>query len=390
MLSSIRSKRWDYFSENLPPAPDSISYEGTNVRSRQCAFLLAADEGELVDIWRALWSQSLVHSSSDHITFLPPFPSFSRSKIDMLRTYTVLGATGNVGGNVARVLLNKGHKTRVVLRNVESDRAQALQKAGAEPIASGFKADDEALGSLSIDEKILTSAFTNVDGVFAMLPPNLASTRPDEHVNEFMQIVKRAVINAKVKKLVLLSAAGAHLSSGTGQIEKMHRLEQVFSPLAGPDLRVVIVRPRYLFTSLMWSFGALPHGIFPFPYDKDNTRINMASPEDVGDEIAKQLMDTTQTSGLDVIELAGPQDFNFAEITDMVSEIVGKPIQYVRTPQEALVPTYTSFGISQPCAESLAAMDAATQNGTIVFEHSDKLVRGTRTLKDWLNATLKH
>ena len=305
----------------------------------------------------------------------------------MLNTFAIIGASGKVGKQATEVLLGAGHRTRAIVRNPDSDAAQSLKKSGAEVIASGFVQGDEKLGQLSVDEKVLTSAFTDVNAVFAMVPTNLQSSRPDEMADEFMQVVKRAVQNAKVKKLVLLSAFGAHIPSGTGQVEKMHRFEKTFLPLAGPDMRVVVVRASYFFTNLLWSMAALPHGIYPFPYDPQWSR-NMISTQDVGDEIAKQLMDAT-AGGSEIIEIAGPEEHNYVDITAKVSELCGKPINYVRQAPESLVPTYLSYGTSQLGAESLAGMDAAAVAGLLVPEHPENVKRGSRTLNDWLATVVK-
>lgn len=306
----------------------------------------------------------------------------------MMNTFTLLGATGNVGKQATQQLLKSGHQTRAIVRNVDAESAQALKKSGATIVGGGFVEGDEKLGQLSVDEKALTEAFSNVDGVFAIIPSNLQDTNPDAGADAYMQVVKKAVQNAKVKKLVLLSGYGAQHATGTGQVQRFHRLESTFLPLAGPELRVVVVRASYFFTNLLWSFAALPHGVFPFPYAPEWSR-NMISPLDVGDEIAKQLMDDTK-GGSQIIEISGPESLCFADITQSISEIVGKKIQYVQQPTESLVPTYISYGTSPLGAEALAGMDAAAISGMLVPEHPENVVRGSRKLKDWLEASLKH
>jgi len=50
----------------------------------------------------------------------------------------------------------------------------------------------------------------------------------------------------------------------------------------------------------------------------------------------------------------------------------------------AVVPTFTSFGFSTEAAKLFEEMYTAFSNGTIGYEHPDKLVRGTVTLTDAL------
>ena len=304
----------------------------------------------------------------------------------MTNTYTVLGASGNVGKPVALALLAAGHHVRVVLRNVDSDAAKALKNAGATLLASGYVEGDEKLGTLSIDETILTQAFTGVDGAFALIPPNLTSTNPDEEAGSYVALLKRAVVASKLKKLVILSSIGAHLTSSNGAINKIHSFEETLKPLAGPQFRLVIVRSGFFFANLRFALNAASTGVVAFPYAAD-TRLNMVSTEDVGEEIAKSLMDDHH-HGSQVIEVAGPKDLTFAEVTAIVSEQVGKELAYVQV-LDKIVEISKSRGMSQLGAESIRDMVISFCDGTLVYEHPEKVVRGKRTAQDYFKANLK-
>jgi hypothetical protein len=73
--------------------------------------------------------------------------------------YAVTGITGKVGGIVARTLLAAGLPVRAVVRNVDKGRPWA-EKGCEIVIASITDADG------------LTKAFSGVDGVFLMTPPD--------------------------------------------------------------------------------------------------------------------------------------------------------------------------------------------------------------------------
>ena len=73
--------------------------------------------------------------------------------------YAVTGITGKVGGIVARTLLAAGLPVRAVVRNVDKGRPWA-EKGCEIAIASITDADG------------LTKAFSGVDGVFLMTPPD--------------------------------------------------------------------------------------------------------------------------------------------------------------------------------------------------------------------------
>jgi uncharacterized protein YbjT (DUF2867 family) len=70
----------------------------------------------------------------------------------MAKTIVVCGATGGLGGSVARRVLNEGWKVRAITRNKDSAGAKALIEAGAE-LAS---ADYDDVGSLEAAFKVNT------------------------------------------------------------------------------------------------------------------------------------------------------------------------------------------------------------------------------------------
>jgi NAD(P)H dehydrogenase (quinone) len=73
--------------------------------------------------------------------------------------FAITGATGKVGGAVARGLLAQGHKVRAVVRNAEKGRSWSAEGC------------DIAVASVE-DAAGLTKAFHGTEGVFLM-------TRPD-------------------------------------------------------------------------------------------------------------------------------------------------------------------------------------------------------------------
>src|ERR1700677_4692340 len=97
--------------------------------------------------------------------------------------YAVMGITGNVGGAVARSLLARGEKVRGIVRNPE--KAAEWQEQGVEL----FKADYD-------NAEALTTAFSGVDGVFIMVPPNFAPTPGYEETKATLEVLHKALSKA--------------------------------------------------------------------------------------------------------------------------------------------------------------------------------------------------
>ena len=76
--------------------------------------------------------------------------------------YTVLGATGNIGSMIAKTLLEKGEKVRVVGRNAA--RLHCFVQKGGEPF----------IGDVT-DAEAMTEALRGVRAAFLMIPPGLKS-----------------------------------------------------------------------------------------------------------------------------------------------------------------------------------------------------------------------
>lgn len=101
--------------------------------------------------------------------------------------YTIIGATGHVGGIVAETLLQKGIQVRVVLRH--NKHAELWKEKGAEV----------ALADL-FDPDSLTEAFNESKAVFLMTPPGFDLDDPiSEHVF-MLQNISIALKEANLRK----------------------------------------------------------------------------------------------------------------------------------------------------------------------------------------------
>jgi uncharacterized protein YbjT (DUF2867 family) len=87
-----------------------------------------------------------------------------------------------------------------------------------------------------------------------------------------------------------------------------------------------------------------------------------------------------------VLELAGPEDVTPKELAATVAKILGKPVQLVEPPLDAVVPTFTSFGISGDIAQLYREMYDGMINGKVSFEGGKAEARRGSTS---LEATLR-
>ena len=113
--------------------------------------------------------------------------------------YAITGITGKVGGIVARTLLAAGLPVRGVVR--DSDKGRPWAEMGCE-VAVASIADADGL----------TKAFSAVDGVFLMTPPDFDPEPGFPKTHEAIAAVKHALAAARPGNVVFVSTVGAHVA----------------------------------------------------------------------------------------------------------------------------------------------------------------------------------
>jgi uncharacterized protein YbjT (DUF2867 family) len=285
--------------------------------------------------------------------------------------FVITGATGNTGGVVARQLLDAGRQVRVLVR--DPARAKALADRGAEVVAGDV-----------FDEAALARAAAGAEGLYLLSPPDMRATDFVTSRRLQMEAAIRAARKAGVGHVVLLSSIGAQHGAGTGPVVTVHNAEQA---LRATGLPVTFVRAAYFVTN--WGAvlpAARQDGVLP-SFIPAASRIPMVDTRDVGAAAARALLDGPR--GTRVIEVAGPREVSPGDVAAAVGRVLSRPIQVVEAPLEAVVPTFTSFGISENVAGLYREMFQAVRSGKLAWEGGQaELVRGTTTVEQTLTPML--
>ena len=116
----------------------------------------------------------------------------------------------------------------------------------------------------------------------------------------------------------------------------------------------------------------------------------MVATRDIGLAAARALAEGGK--GTQLLELAGPRDYTSADVADAVSTLVGKKIVPQYGPEEAIVPAFKSYGMSDDMAQLYREMIVGFNSGRIGRDPSPEVrqVRGTipieKALAPFLNA----
>ncbi len=287
--------------------------------------------------------------------------------------YAVLGVTGNTGKVVANRLLDAGASVRVVVRDAAKGAVFAAR--GAEVATADL-----------LDTDALAAAFAGAKGAYVLLPPN--PTSPDFVAEQGRKAasITAAVKRAGVGHVVFLSSVAAQFPEGTGPIKTVRPMERDL-PSAAP--RTTFVRAAYFLENWGGSLGAINDGIFP-TFLRPDVPFDMVGTADIGRVAADALL-AGGSKGTDVIELAGDVGpLSPRDIAGIVSRIIGRELNVVHGPAEAVVPTLTSFGMSASVAglyaEMIGAFNAATSDA---WERKGWFVRGPTTAEAVLGGLLR-
>jgi uncharacterized protein YbjT (DUF2867 family) len=289
-----------------------------------------------------------------------------------LTMYAIAGVTGHTGSIAAETLLGQGTPVRVIVR--DAAKGAPWKAKGAEVAVAELQ-----------DQAAVQRALTGVDGAFVLLPPNPASTTPVEDNAKLAAAFASAVKAANLPHVVLLSSVGAHLPGGTGPIAMLHRFEH---ELAATGAGLTAVRASYFQENWGASLGMLDQGVLP-TFVKKDVRFPQVATRDIGRTVARALVEGGARGKTRVIELGGPRDYSAADVAKELSSLTGKTITAQEAPLDAVVPTFTSFGMSNASAELYRQMYEGFNAARITIEPGHQLVRGTVELRDTLAALLR-
>jgi uncharacterized protein YbjT (DUF2867 family) len=150
------------------------------------------------------------------------------------RKILVTGATGQQGGSLARLLLQKKHKVYALTRNTQSSAAQDLRNKGANVVKGDLDDSDS-----------LERAVKDVESIFLMGTPFEDGTEGETRRGKLMADIAK---ENKVEHLVYSSVANADKNTGIPHFESKYTVEQHIKNLGIP---YTIIGPTFFMENLV-------------------------------------------------------------------------------------------------------------------------------------------
>lgn len=276
--------------------------------------------------------------------------------------------TGHVGSRVARRLLEGGADFAVFARDPSKLPADLQSRA--------IQGDLE-------DAAVLTKALEGRAALFLVVPPKFDVDDWRAFIRRIGEHAVEAVKAAGVRRVVLLSSAGAERDdlgpvSGVGEVERLLHA-------AVPD--VVSLRAGFFFENFLMNVGTIRQGAL-YASLPPETRRPMVATDDIGDVAARWLLDPSWT-GHHAVGVHGPADLTMPEAAEKLSAGLGRAVQYVPVPSETILDAMRGMGASESFATEYGKMfDGYARDATPAEPRTADTTTPT-TLDAWAARTLK-
>jgi len=235
-----------------------------------------------------------------------------------MSTILVIGASGTVGSELSRLLLDAGHTVR-----------KATSRTPTAP-------DQVHLNLLTGEGR--DTAFAGVDSAFFLAPPG--HTRQDLLLNPLVDAARAQGL----KKVVLMSAMGANaIDTAPLRVAERH--------LEASGLAFNIIRPNWFMQNFntFWIQGILQQGQIFLPVA--NAKGSFIDARDIAATAAALLL-SDRFNGQD-FDLTGPEALDHHQVAALLSEATGKRIGYTEITPEAMREGLLAAGLPADYAEFL-------------------------------------
>lgn len=248
----------------------------------------------------------------------------------------ITGATGQVGGEVLRRLLQRDVPVRALVRDSAKAEADAVRRSGVETVEGDFA-----------EPETLDRALEGADTMF------LQCANVPEQV-ELESNAVDAAVRAGVRRVVKLSILGAQAGSPVPFRDWHGRIEE---RLKDSGTGFTLLRPNFFMQSLPGLIGADGNIYAP----TGDGRVGWVDIRDIAEVAARTLKEEGHEG--ETYTITGPDSLSMAEVAEKLSEATGREIRHVDVSSGVAWERMVSSGMPEWFAEALLALYAAIRQG---------------------------
>jgi uncharacterized protein YbjT (DUF2867 family) len=255
----------------------------------------------------------------------------------MARKVLITGASGNVGNGALTQMVKDGADVKAYVR--DAAKGEKLKAKGVEPVVGDF-----------LDGAKLEAAAKGMDAVISITPPGPTAA-------EQASVITQAAKRAGVGHIIRLSAIGAAADAPT-ENGKLHFKTDM--EIAESGIPYTILRPNFFMQNLFMSVptiqaqGAMYWGM-------GEGAIGIIDVRDISESLAN--LGAFGGHHGQIYVQTGPESLTFAEMAEIISEAIGKPVKYNAIPVEAVGEAIRGFGMGDWFAQVMMDYSRAYARG---------------------------
>ena len=205
--------------------------------------------------------------------------------MDKIKSIVISGANGRVANHFAKLLLENDYEVHATARDVL--KLELLKQQGAKLIQADF-----------FDSVRLTQAFAAADAVFVYSPLILQSQNLNEDQYTIIDSLIKAIKNAAVKNVMLLSSWGVELQEKTGGIAGCRYFEQELEKIQ--NINTLILRPVWFMENFLYNIGLIKMAVINGLAIHPDVKFPMVTTEDIA-AAAHQWLNENDLNGRNIL-----------------------------------------------------------------------------------------
>ena len=285
----------------------------------------------------------------------------------MYKKVLVTGATGNIAGLVIPQLVANGIQVNAYVHHKE--KADKIKQNGVKIFEGEFT-----------DQNALNEVAKGVDAVLSITPPNGNAVAQ-------ASAILNAAKSAKAKYLLRISAlkAGKDAPTANGRLHYETDKEIIAS-----GITYTILRPHFFMQNLFMSAPTInEQGNMYWAMGKG--KLGLIDVRDIADCVVSLLTNGGHENK--IYTPTGPKSIDFDEIAEIISESLGRKVNNINVPYEAVGEAILNMGGDKWFAEVMTDYSKAYSNnwGNFTNDDVEKITSNEpRSFKQFFDEVLSH
>ncbi len=291
-----------------------------------------------------------------------------------MKTYVILGATGNTGKLISLGLLEKGNAVRIISR--DASKATDLIAKGAQHFAGN--ANDTAL---------LSKAFAGADAAYVLVAGDIKAADVFAEQVKIVDSIAAALKGSSIKNVVTLSSVGAHLKEGAGIVQGLQKMEEKFNAIEG--INFLHLRAAYFMENTLGMPAMAKNMGMIGGAQKGDLTFSVIATKDIA-AVALQRLLALDFAGKSHTYLLGDRDYTFNEIATIYGNAIGKPdLKYIQFPFADAKGAMMGMGMGESYVDKLLELVKGMNEGYLLADAVRKPEYATPTSVEEFSHTFK-